>query len=154
MQNLLKHIFQLKENCRAGLISTACVKAFSLWSLSVAMVTLQEESYTTFKKYHEVHGWLLKLLILMFGLSWKSLGKRDANQMRAACLRCGTAELVPPGPLGSHNQRMEIVSVLHLLRRADLRGKGVLLLRTLLQFRVGLPPFLNTIFDFRHKEVL
>lgn len=48
MQNLLNCILQLKENCRTGLISTACVKAFFLCSLSVAMVTLQEESYTKF----------------------------------------------------------------------------------------------------------
>ena len=48
MQNLLNCILQLKGICRIGLISTACVKAFFLWSLSVAMVTLQEESYITF----------------------------------------------------------------------------------------------------------
>ena len=48
MQNLLNCILQLKEICRIGLISTACVKAFFLCSLSVAMVTLQEESYITF----------------------------------------------------------------------------------------------------------
>lgn len=78
MQNLLKCIFQLKENCRAGLISTACLKAFSLWSLSVAMVTLQEESYTTFKKTHKVHGWLSKLRTLMISLNCKP--KRKARR--------------------------------------------------------------------------
>lgn len=50
MQNLLHRILQLKEDYRTGLISTACLKAFLLCSLSVAMVTLQEECYTTFQK--------------------------------------------------------------------------------------------------------
>lgn len=62
MQNLLNCILLLKETCRTGLISTACVKAFFLCPLSVAMVTLQEENYTTFKKKMKFMGYYQNFL--------------------------------------------------------------------------------------------
>lgn len=64
MQNLFNHILQLKENWRVGLISTVCSITFFKGSLSVSMVTLQEERQSRFKK-DRAYGGSSKLQTLM-----------------------------------------------------------------------------------------